>query len=371
MTFAIASHVIHGKEGETYFGYGPYVKEMNIWFKYVDEVIVVAPLHKNEKSKIEDNYKAKSLNFIEIPAIQFTSLLSVFKSIISLPIIFYKLFKAFRNADHIHLRCPGNIGLLGCLVQIFFPNKPKTAKYAGNWDPKAKQPKSYRFQKWLLSNTFLTRNIQVLVYGEWENQSQNIKPFFTASFYESDKVNFVAKDYSEPLKFIFVGSLVEGKRPFFTIDVVKELIDKDRSIQLQVFGDGPLRDQLELYSKDLGLSNHIKFHGNQALNKVKLAYLSSHFALLPSKSEGWPKALAEAMFFGVIPVSTNVSCVSSMLDNGQRGILIPTELNLAVNEIIKRLNDNEQLITTSEKALNWSQNYTIERFDSEIKQLLA
>jgi hypothetical protein len=27
---------------------------------------------------------------------------------------------------------------LGCIVSDFFPNKPKTAKYAGNWDPKSK-----------------------------------------------------------------------------------------------------------------------------------------------------------------------------------------------------------------------------------------
>jgi len=73
------------------------------------------------------------------------------------------------QADYIHLRCPGNMGL-EALVQMLFPNKPKTAKYAGNWNPKSKQPWSYRLQKWILSYTFLTQNMQVLVYGEWSNQ---------------------------------------------------------------------------------------------------------------------------------------------------------------------------------------------------------
>lgn len=76
--------------------------------------------------------------------------------------------------------------MLGCLVQIFFPKKIKTAKYAGNWDPEAKQPLSYRIQRWVLSNTFLTRNIQVLVYGEWKQQTKNIKPFFTATYSKSE-----------------------------------------------------------------------------------------------------------------------------------------------------------------------------------------
>ena len=41
-----------------------------------------------------------------------------------------------QDADHIHLRCPGNIGLLGCFSSNFISKKIKTAKYAGNWDPK-------------------------------------------------------------------------------------------------------------------------------------------------------------------------------------------------------------------------------------------
>src|SRR5690606_25435867 len=130
-------------------------------------------------------------------------------SLFKLPVILFKIFKACQKTDHIHLRCPGNIGLLGCLVQIFFPKTPKTAKYAGNWDPKAKQPLSYKLQKWLLNNTFLTRNMQVLVYGNWENQTKNIKPFFTATYTDSEIEKPLERDYSGHLQCVFVGSLVE------------------------------------------------------------------------------------------------------------------------------------------------------------------
>lgn len=89
------------------------------------------------------------------------------------------------QADYIHLRCPGNMGL-EALVQMLFPNKPKTAKYAGNWNPKSKQPWSYRLQKWILSYTFLTQNMQVLVYGEWSNQTKNSKLFFSDTYSEEE-----------------------------------------------------------------------------------------------------------------------------------------------------------------------------------------
>ena len=71
-----------------------------------------------------------------------------------LPIVFDRVVVAMKNADHIHWRCPGNMGLIGAIVQILFPKKNKTAKYAGNWDPKAKQPFTYKLQRWILSNTF-------------------------------------------------------------------------------------------------------------------------------------------------------------------------------------------------------------------------
>ena len=73
------------------------------------------------------------------------------------------------------------------MVQIFFPKKNKTAKYAGNWDPHSKQPWSYKLQRWILQNTFLTRNMTVLVYGEWPTMSSNCRSFFTATYRDSDK----------------------------------------------------------------------------------------------------------------------------------------------------------------------------------------
>jgi hypothetical protein len=61
---------------------------------------------------------------------------------------------------------PSNVGLLGCLFKFRFL-KPKTAKYAGNWDQKQKQPWSYRLQNGF-SAILLTQKHAGLVYGEWK-----------------------------------------------------------------------------------------------------------------------------------------------------------------------------------------------------------
>ena len=54
-------------------------------------------------------------------------------------------------------------------------------------------------------------------------------------------------------------------------------------------------------------------------------------------SEGWPKVIAEGMFWGCLPIATRVSCVPNMLNNGKRGII----LELTLQEDVKKNNDQK------------------------------
>ncbi|WP_272023333.1 glycosyltransferase [Olleya namhaensis] len=370
MRFLIITHVLHKSNGLKWYAYAPYVREMNLWLKHVDEVEIVAPVTSMPLSEIDIAYSHDHITLTQIPAIAFINISRGIKSLLALPYIFLKLWKACQRADHIHLRCPGNIGLLGCFVQVFFPNKVKTAKYAGNWDPNAKQPLSYRLQKTILSNTKYTKKMTALVYGEWPNQTKNIKSFFTATYRNQDRVVPVIRDYTKALEFVFVGSLVTGKRPLLAIQIVEQLLSRGVTCKLQVFGDGVLKPKLQQYIDDKQLGNSIVLHGNKTSETVKTALQSAHFTILASKSEGWPKALAEAMFFGVIPIATSISCVPNMLDYGKRGILIAPNLEEAVSKIVLALESKQALVSVSRLASDWSQQYTLDVFESEIKKLL-
>jgi len=281
MKFVIISHAIHKVSNNHIYSYAPYVREMNLWLKYVDSVSVVSPKIEEKPNAIEIEYKHDNLELKTIPNIQFTSIKHIITSAFKLPIIFFTILNACRKADHIHLRCPGNIGLIGCFVQIFFPKKTKTAKYAGNWDPKAKQPRSYRIQKWLLSNTALTKKMKVLVYGDWKKQSKNIKPFFTATFKDSEKESLIKRDYSSTLNFVFVGSLVSGKRPLLAIKIIEALHKKGKQVSLNLFGDGIIKEELQQYIINNNLEAIIKLHGNQTKEVIQKYLKTAHFSILP------------------------------------------------------------------------------------------
>lgn len=370
MTFCIITHVAHGRQNETYFAYSPYVREMNIWAEYLDRIILVAPLSLHNQTAIDIAYSHKNIDFRDVPAFNFLNLKSSLQTLFKLPKIVFEIYKAMKQSDHIHLRCPGNMGLLGCMVQVLFPSKQKTAKYAGNWDSKAKQPFTYRIQKWILNNTFLTKNMQVLVYGEWENSSKNIKPFFTASYFEKDKAEVQIKELNGRISFIFVGTLSNGKQPLYAVKLIEQLHKKGKDVELSLYGEGAERKVLEEYISTNQLQNRVFLKGNQNQETVKKAYSDSHFVILPSLSEGWPKVVAEGMFWGCMPIASKVSCVPNMLGNEARGLLLELDLNKDVQKIESILTDTALYQNKVSEAISWSRNYTMDVFESEIKLLL-
>lgn len=372
MHLTIFSHVKHLWHHHQCYGYGPFVREMNLWSKYTNNITVLATQYeptKVEPDGMDDAYNSPHFRLMVVPGFNLLTLPAITTAVLKVPYIFLQCLGLMAKADHIHIRCPGNIGLIACVAQIFFPSKPKSTKYAGNWDPKSEQPWSYRLQQAILRNRLLTRNMQVLVYGKWPNEPAHVLPFISATFYEDDKVPFKVRNYQEPLQLVFAASLVPGKRPLLTIQIVAALNQRGYKAVLDLFGDGPLMTELQDYVNTNGLQDQIIFHGNQDIRLIMKYYKSAHFNILPSKSEGWPKAVAEGMFFGCVPIATPVSCVTWMLSEGERGILIEPDLESAVNVIIQHL-EQENLSVKAMAAQAWSEQYTFDRLEADIEKVL-
>jgi len=343
---------------------------MNLWFKYVEEVEIVSPLSAAPVSAIDMPLDHPKIKLTAVPAFSLTSLKEVVRTIVKLPVLFMTIYHAMKRADHIHLRCPGNMGLLGCIVQIAFPGKKKTAKYAGNWDWKSKQPWSYRLQQRILRNTWLSRNMKVMVYGHWADQTKNMVPFFTATYRESDRKNIDKPPIDEGVNLIFVGGLTPGKRPELAVQVLGELKRLGVNAKLTICGDGEKRTAVEERVLQEQLSADVALLGNVSSERVKTELQKAHFLLFASRSEGWPKVVAEAMWWGCIPITTAVSCVPEMVGDGQRGQLVAPLVSEMTNAINSLLEDTSKYENIKEQAILWSREYTLERFESEIKTMI-
>jgi len=372
MYLLIVTQVDHRFFDNYYWSYGPYIREINIWEEKASKLVIVAPLLSGMPGKLDSRYISGDIDFAVVPSFNMRGVKNKFIALVRIPYVFWVIVREMRRVDHIHLRCPGNMGLLGCIAQIFFPRKKKTAKYAGNWDWKSNQPWSYRLQQIILSNTFLTRNMQVMVYGDW-GESRNVKPFFTASYSEKEIIQTPPRLITGqlPVKLLFVGSLNQGKRPMLSLNVLKRLNEERIPCEINFYGDGKEREELENYVIQNNLCSIAFLHGNVSAELVKESYQNSHFLIFISRSEGWPKVVAESMFWGCLPLTTAVSCVPEMIGHGMRGDIVEPNVQQIVERIKYYLLNPTEYNDKCLKAMDWSRQYTLEKLESGIKSILT
>ncbi len=371
MKFACITFVPIVYHNDQRLAYGPYVKEMNLWLRHVDEILFVCPKSMDTKGQLLQAFETgKPIRHLVIPEFDIRSPLNMVKAIPQVFFIAFQVFRAMVWADHIHLRCPGNTSLVACFVQMLFPWKRKTAKYAGNWDWNSSQPWSYRLQQRILRNTLFTHNMQALVYGHWPDATKNIHPFFTATYRQSEIEHTPPRLPEGVIHFVYVGYLEENKRPLLSIEVVEALQQKGHRAVLHIFGNGSQREMLSGYIRQHHLDDAVILHGNQPAETVREAFKKSHFLLFFSKSEGWPKVVAESMFWGCVPLTTRVSCVPEMLDNGKRGSLINPDKKEIISAITNWLAHPDEYLSASEAAMQWSRQFTLEKMEEGIAALL-
>lgn len=127
--------------------------------------------------------------------------------------------------------------------------------------------------------------------------------------------------------FVFVGSLTPRKRPLLLVDALKTLHRKGLNARLDFVGDGNLRPDLECAIANNQLGNFVHIHGflENPLDIVN----NSDVMVLPSISEGTPRAALEALYLGVPCVLADVDGNSELITDNQNGALFPDESFLA------------------------------------------
>ena len=104
---------------------------------------------------------------------------------------------------------------------------------------------------------------------------------------------------------LFVGTYGRRKGAAELVDAVAQLRREGVSIELEFAGKEEFRGEeaaLRLHVRESGLTEFVRFHGVLDTPALRNLYESSHVFVLPSRSEGLPMALLEAMAFG-LPVS--------------------------------------------------------------------
>ena len=108
-----------------------------------------------------------------------------------------------------------------------------------------------------------------------------------------------------------------------------------------IAGDGPERRNLETLCSSLGLSDHVQFLGN--VDPIEPIYPQVDLLVIPSRSEGLPNVLLEALRADLPVVATNVGAVPEVIGGTLAGAIVPPESPEAMARAIAeafRLRDN-------------------------------
>jgi glycosyltransferase involved in cell wall biosynthesis len=153
--------------------------------------------------------------------------------------------------------------------------------------------------------------------------------------------------HSDDFVLVQVGRLSTEKNFEFSIQLVKELIEDFPNLKLMIVGEGPEKTKLEFLVLEKEIQSSVLFLGYQ---KSNLSYIlaGSDLMLLPSRVEGVPGVVMEAMINRVPVVAFGVGGVPELVKNGKTGWCIPPKYSQtfvqAIQEVIAMPEEAKQKI---------------------------
>lgn len=124
---------------------------------------------------------------------------------------------------------------------------------------------------------------------------------------------------AEPV-FLNIAALVREKNHEFLLDTFSAYYEKHHKGELWIIGSGPLKETLEASAQRLGISKRVSFLGHQS--DVKSFLNKSSLMIMPSKIEGLPAVLLEAMANRVPVIASAVGGIPEVVVDGINGFCI-------------------------------------------------
>jgi glycosyltransferase involved in cell wall biosynthesis len=371
LTLVIVSHVVHYRHGGQIHAYAPYAREIELWAGLFDKIILATPCRDQEPAGDCAPIRCEHLSVRAQREVGGDSFGSKAKAILLLPVLLWDLSQALRQADAIQVRSPGNLGFLGSLLGPLF-SKYLVAKYAGQWNPSPHDPLSIRLQRSVFRSGWWRG--PVTVYGNWAGQPSHIVPFFNSVLTEDQiaraEVAIRGRGAEEFKHVLFVGRLSRSKNVDVLLSALRRLKDQGIAFTATIVGEGPESVVLQQLSVDLGLSERVQFVGGVSFDRVVELLQRSGVLVLASQTEGWPKAIVEAMAFGLVAIGSEVGFIPTILGDGRGLMVSPRDVNALTSALRGPLSNPRDYDGMRARAASWGRQYSMDSLRNALRSLL-
>lgn len=286
----------------------------------------------------------------------------------SLPLQIKAIAEVMPKFDIVHTRGPSVPAMLVLLLSFFYRKPVFWYKYAGSWSERS-SPLAFRLQR-LLLRIHHRKKFRVTVNGAWPGLPSTFLNWHNPCVTEEElqKAGKSNRDYTAGWRFCFVGNLDPFKgalRLVHALMASKNLAARVESVW--IVGDGPEKALLEDLRGKTGFSLHVV--GHLARPEIfKQVYSTSHFLVLPSESEGFPKVVAEASAHRCIPICTRVSAIDQHIQHGVNGFLLEDPDEQTMRKFFSSLSafPAARLSAIADQAAADASEFTYERYRGRI-----
>lgn len=208
-------------------------------------------------------------------------------------------------------------------------------------------------------------------------QTSDAAKYFSKKIQKKVKImpNSLSKEFIRPVysgvrekEVVAVGRIDDNKNHRMLIDAFAKVWNEHQDWRLTIYGDGPMKEELQKYVKSLDNADHdvslqrsfdndiegsivesnksriidaISFPGR--INNVAEKIAASGIFVLCSDTEGMPNTLLEAMALGIPSISTDCPCggPKDIIQDGVNGLLVPVRDTEALSRALLKYMDDE------------------------------
>jgi colanic acid/amylovoran biosynthesis glycosyltransferase len=148
---------------------------------------------------------------------------------------------------------------------------------------------------------------------------------------------------SDPPLIVTIGRLIVKKGFANLIRACALLVERGKSFRCEIFGEGPLENQLRAQIEELALQKRIQLPGPKPQHELRVCLANASVFVLPSVPEpeggmdNLPTVIMEAMATGLPVVSTKIGGIPEMVIDNQTGFLVQPEDAVALAGAIERV----------------------------------
>jgi glycosyltransferase involved in cell wall biosynthesis len=146
-----------------------------------------------------------------------------------------------------------------------------------------------------------------------------------------------------PRRLIFMARIVKDKGIYELLNAVLEITKTHRDVELSIVGDGPERENVEVWVKKHGISYAVSFPGYLRTYDKGKALIESDIFILPSYTEGCPNSMVEAMGSGCAIIATPVGGIPDIVEDTKNCLFVNVKNSDEIATAIKKLMDDAEL----------------------------